>query len=215
MPAKCAMAMVLAMLAPVTLSGVAAAQNSASPQPMIVSVPDGPPPANAPRTAPPAPTSPAIPGIRIESNGALITGPVNARRTYIPLDRLTIPTPMQGHWAKNQAACVPLAQWDDANGPSAPPDNLRITDTAIIAKARMTATQSYVPLPPSISFAMLQSGKPVQLSARPYRKATEILVIFTLPNGDKNHAVMRLSPSGDSIQLQSHGSNESAIRCAG
>lgn len=200
------------VFAAASIAPMAAAMHSpADPQPILVTVPDGPPPA---RIAPPPPaTTPEILGIRIESNGALITGPINARRTYIPLDRALIPPAMRGHWAKDQAACLAPQYWDDASGQSAAKDNLLITDQAIIAKQKLSAIQSFVPPPPTITLAMLQSGKPMRLPARRHRHAPEILAIFTLPDGTKNYAVMRLSPSGETIQLQSHGSNESAIRC--
>src|SRR5690606_15925519 len=145
--------------------------------------------------------------------GALITGPMNARRTYIPLDRILIPPAMRGHWAKDQAGCLAPQYWDDSSGQSAAKDNFLVTDQAIIAKQKLTAVQIFVPPPPSITLAMLQSGKPMMLPARRHQNATEILSIFTLPDGQKIYGIMRLSPSGDSFQLQSHGSNESAIRC--
>lgn len=204
--ASLALAFAVASIAPMA----GATQSTNDPQPMVVIVPDGPPPA---RITPSLPTKPEILGIRIESNGALITGPMNARRTYIPLDRILIPPAMRGHWAKDQAACLAPQYWNDSNGQSAAKDNLLITDQAIIAKQKLSAVQSFVPPPPTITLSMLQSGKPMLLPARRHRYAPEILSIFTLPDGQKIYGIMRLSPSGDSIQLQSHGSNESAIRC--
>ncbi|MCC2602963.1 hypothetical protein [Sphingopyxis yananensis] len=207
MAASLALAFAVASIAPMA----AATQSTNDPQPMVVIVPDGPPPA---RITSSLPTKPEILGIRIESNGALITGPMNARRTYIPLDRILIPPAMRGHWAKDQAGCLAPQYWDDSSGQSAAKDNFLVTDQAIIAKQKLTAVQIFVPPPPSITLAMLQSGKPMMLPARRHQNATEILTIFTLPDGQKIYGIMRLSPSGDSIQLQSHGSNESAIRCS-
>ncbi|HET6538576.1 MAG TPA: hypothetical protein VFG34_10765 [Sphingopyxis sp.] len=204
--ASLALAFAVASIAPMA----AAMGNPADPQPVVVIVPDSPPPA---RITPPSPAKPEILGIRIESNGALITGPMNARRTYIPLDRVLIPPAMRGHWAKDQAACLAPQYWDDASGQSAAKDNLLITNQAIIAKQKLSAVQSFVPPPPTITLAMLQSGKPMRLPARRHRYAPEILTIVTLPDGAKNYVVMRLSPSGETIQIQSHGSKESAIRC--
>lgn len=200
----------LAFVAASSATTAAAMQSPADQQPILVTVPDGPPPA---RMTPPPPATPQILGIRIESSGALITGPMNARRTYIPLDRALIPPAMRGHWAKDQAACLAPQYWDDSSGQSAAKDNLLITDQAIIAKQKLSAVQSFVPPPPTITLAMLQSGKPMLLPARRHRSAPEILTIFALPDGQKFYGIMRLSPSGDSIQLQSDGSNESAIRC--
>lgn len=154
-----------------------------------------------------------ISGIRIESNGALITGPINARRTFIELDRPIIADAMQGHWARSVEVCAPRpANWKDG-GARVAAENLMISEDLIDAKVPMRILQSFVPSPPHISLAMLQSGKKMMLRASQYKKAEEILVIVALPNGARNYTVLRVSPDRSSMVLQNGRSRETAVRC--
>ncbi len=79
---------------------------AAASEPMTVIVPPTPPQ----KPQPTAPRNPnAIQGIRIEGNGALITGPLDSRRVYIVLDEPIVPKPLVGLWVGKQdlwRACV-------------------------------------------------------------------------------------------------------------
>jgi hypothetical protein len=150
-------------------SGLAGAQmvptDAYAPQkPVEVTVPDG-----RGASAPPSHSPPdrgEIAGIRIERNGALITGPINARRTFLPLDKAIVGEAMRGHWARSVKACGPRpVGWDDG-GERVAADNIMIRDDGIDAKVPMRILQSFVPVPPHMSFAMLESGKPMVQRAR-------------------------------------------------
>lgn len=154
-------------------------------------------------------------GIRIESNGALITGPVNARRVYIPLDRPIVPKGMRGPWARSANVCKLPSEWEKTEANAMAEDNLLITNQEIIAKQRLQIRRIFVPLPPTFTLAMLQSGRPLALPARKHKNAAEILVIFSMPNGQRDYLTISLLSEGQIIDLQSRSSHETAVRCAG
>lgn len=179
--------------------------------PVAVTVPDGLGPSAPPSHSPP--DGGAIAGIRIERNGALITGPINARRTYLPLDKAIVGEAMRGHWARSVEICGPRpVGWDDG-GERVAADNIMIRDDGIDAKVPMRILQSFVPVPPHMSFAMLESGNPMVQRARRYRGAEEILVIVAMPDGRRDYSVMTLAPDHRSIMFRNGHSREVAVRC--
>ena len=184
------------------------------PVPIIQDVPSPPPASPAPQGAAIRRDPSQILGIRIESNGALITGPVNARRVYIPLDRPIIPEGMRGHWARSAEICALASEREEAAGQAVVKDNVLITDQEIVAKQRMRILQAFVPLPDTFTMAMLQSGRPLVLPARKHKRAAEVLVIFSTPGGERDYGEIGLLPGGQTIDFHSRSSRETAIRCA-
>lgn len=200
----------------VVVSGSAAAQKMPKEpyvpkEPVVVTVPDGPVPISPPAYRPPSRAE--VLGIRIEPNGALITGPMNARRTFLPLDKAIVGDAMRGHWARSVAACAPRPMDWENGGERTATDNIMVNDDLIDAKRPMRILQSFIPVPPHISFAMLESGKPMVQRARRHRDAEEILVIFAMPDGKRDYSVMTLSADHRSIIFQNGHSREVAVRC--
>ncbi len=181
---------------------------AAASEPMTVIVPSAAPL----KPQPPAPRDPnAIQGIRIEGNGALITGPLGSRRVYIPLDKPIVPKPLVGLWVGKEDLCASApAEAVDA----LPPDGiLRITDTEMLGRMRMAVVKTFVPLPSSFRLEMLQSGRQLVLPARRYRKAEKVLVIHTLPDGRRDYAEIGVSPDRRVLELQGRNGRETAVRC--
>lgn len=192
-----------------TLQGPSALAQS-QPVPVIQDIPFPSPAQESPVKSDPS----EIPGIRIESNGALITGPVNARRVYIPLDRPIVPKGMRGPWARSADVCKLSSEWEKTEANAMAEDNLLITNQEIIAKQRLQIRRIFVPLPPTFTLAMLESGRTLALPARKQKNAAEILVIFSMPNGQRDYLTIRLLSEGQIIDLQSRSSHETAVRCA-
>lgn len=152
-------------------------------------------------------------GIRIESNGALITGPMNARRVFIPLDRPIVPKGMLGHWARSADACSLPAKGQTAAADAVAENNVVITSDEIAGRQRFRIVQTFVPLPPTFTLATLQSGRRLVLPARKYRSAEEVLVILSKPDGTRDYSIVRLLSDGQAIDLQNRNSHETALRC--
>lgn len=152
-------------------------------------------------------------GIRIESNGALITGPMNARRVFIPLDRPIVPKGMLGHWARSADACSAPTGGQTAAADAVVENNFFITSEEILARQRMRIVQTFVPLPSTFTLATLQSGRRLVLPARKHRGATEILVIVSMPDGKRDYSIINLLSEGQELDLRNRNSHETAVRC--
>lgn len=197
----------------ISMSAFQAPSALAQSQPIQVIIQDAPYTPSAP--VPAATRDPSeIQGIRIESNGALITGPVNARRVYIPLNRPFIPEGMRGHWARSADICDLPSDREKADGQAVATDNALITKQEIVAKRRFQVLQTFIPLPPTFTLAMLESGRPLMAPAHKHKRAEEILVIFSMPDGHRDFSVISLHSEGQAITLRRRSSHETAVRCA-
>lgn len=164
-----------------------------------------------PAAAPPRDPS-QIAGIRIDGNGALITGPLDHRRVYIPLDKPIVPSAFFGLWAGTPAVCVAAAA-SRTDSASTPDGSLVIGKTAIVGRKRMTILQTFVPLPATLTMAMLDSGRPLVLPAGKYRGARKVLVTFALPDGQRDYREIGILQDGKTLELQKGNGNETATRC--
>ena len=167
----------------------------------------------APKQRPVARDPADILGIRIESNGALITGPMNARRVFIPLDRPIVPKGMLGHWARSADACSAPAEGHRGAVDAVAENNVFFTSEEIVARQRMRIVQTFVPLPSTFTLATLQSGRQLVLPARKHRAAEEILVIVSTPDGKRDYSIINLLSEGQALDLRNRNSRETAVRC--
>ncbi len=177
-------------------------------EPMTVIVPPTPPQ----KLQPSAPWDPnAIPGIRIEENGALVTGPLDSRRVYIPLDKPIVPKPLVGLWVGKRGLCASAPA--EAEGMLPPDGVLRITGTEMLGRVRMTVVNTFVPLPSSFTLEMLQSGRRLVLPSHRYRDVQKVLVIHTLPDGRRDYAEIGVTPDARVLELHGRNGRETAFRC--
>jgi len=205
------------MIAPIAFAlaamTMAHGQNAfAQSEPMTVIQDDLPP--TAPQQRPVTRDPAEILGIRIESNGALITGPMNARRVFIPLDRPIVPTGMLGHWARSADACSAPPEGHRGVVDAVAENNVFLTSDEIVARQRMRIVQAFVPLPSTFTLATLQSGRKLVLPARKHRAAEEILVILAMPDGKRDYSIINLLSEGQALDLRNRNSHETAVRCA-
>ncbi len=165
----------------------------------------------------PATTSPSDPkqiaGIRIEGNGALITGPLDHRRVYIPLDKPVIPDGFKAVWAAKPELCGPAAAAAKSDPGKLPDGSLTITGKDIIARKILAIEKVYVPLPSSFTTAMLESGRPLVLPATQYRQAPKLLVIYFEPDGTRNYNELGLAEDGGKLSIGRGNGEEIALRC--
>lgn len=169
-------------------------------------------PAPSPRDPLPQPqTDPdRIAGIRIEPNGALITGPLDQRRVYIPFDRPVWPAGFEGVWAGEASICA-SAITESRTG-ALPDGSLQIGHAEIVGRQRLAILKMYAPLPSTFTMAMLNSGRKLELPASRYRDATKVLVILSAPDGKRDYEELTLLADGG-LDLQNTHSHETAVRC--
>jgi|GEM_PF-1680376 len=180
--------------------------------PVIVDVP--PPRRSTTPQAQPDPDPNAILGVRIEDNGALITGPMNARRVYIPLDRADLPTGFRSLWAGDAALCASAVEADRQHPNDLPDGSLRIGRKQIVGRQTMEILQLFVLLPSDFTWDMLESGRRLVLPASRYQDATKVLAIFSGPDGKRGYIELERTADGDGLRLRTRASNETATRCS-
>lgn len=203
----------LACLAAISLAGAAAsslAQNNDAPIPMDYPAwpLDHRPPAVSRHSVAADPDQ--MPGIRIESNGALITGPLNERRVYVPLDRPLLPQAFQGRWAATPELCNALRP-RTRNG-EIPDGVIQIGRDKIMGRQHLSILKTFVPLPSNFTMEMLNSGRDLTLSASRYGDAAKVLIIFSEPDGMRNYRELSLLEDR-SLDIQNGHGHETALRC--
>lgn len=203
----------LACLAAISVAGGAAssmAQSNEAPIPM--DYPSWPMDHRPPAVSRPSEAADPdqILGIRIESNGALITGALNERRVYLPLDRPLLPEGFQGLWAGTPELCNTVRR--GTRNPEIPNGVIQIGPNEIVGRQRLSILKTFVPLPSSFTMEMLNSGRNLTLSASPYRDATNVLLIVSEPDGVRDYIEFVLLKD-DSLVIQSRHSHETALRC--
>lgn len=190
----------------VCIASTTVAQTNKVPVPV-----DIPPPPYGPRLQPPADPDQIV-GIRIEDNGALITGPLDARRVYISLDQPALPRGFEGVWAKEAALCASAVEGSRTG--VMPDGGLVIRPTEIVTIRRFSILKLFVALPSTFTMAMLNFGQNLQLPASRYRDAEKVLAIFAYPDGKRDYAELTLLPD-DRLDIQNRNSHEEAERCTG
>ncbi len=165
----------------------------------------------------PAATPPSDPkqiaGIRTEGNGALITGPLDHRRVYIPLDTPVIPNGFKAVWAARPELCGPAGAAARSEPTKLPDGSLVITEKDIIGRKIWAIQKVYVPLPSSFTKATLESGRPLVLPAFEYRKAPKVLMIYYEPDGTRNYIELTLLENGRKLSIGRGNGEETALRC--
>ncbi|WP_059152997.1 hypothetical protein [Novosphingobium barchaimii] len=154
-----------------------------------------------------------IEGIRIEDNDALITGPINQRRVYIPLDKPVMPAGFRTAWVAKLDSCAAARVALSHPAATLPADTLLITDTQMIARKTWSILQVYVPLPESFTMAMLDSGRPLVLPASKYRGAGKVLVIYAESDGHRGYMELTQLDKGAKLDMSNNRSRETGLRC--
>jgi hypothetical protein len=154
-----------------------------------------------------------IEGIRIEDNDALIIGPINQRRVYIPLDQPVMPAGFRTAWVAKPESCAAARVALSDPTATLPAGTLLITDTQMIVRKTSRILRVYVPLPDSFTMAMLGSGRPLVLPASKYRGVGKVLAIYSESDGHRGYMELTQLDKGAKLDMSNNRSRETGLRC--
>jgi len=178
---------------------------------------DQPPPGPSTSAGPLASAGSANPdeikGIRIESNGALITGPIGERKVYIRLDSAITPLGFQALWVGDQALCTSAREASRSNPENLPDGSILLTDRQMFGRQTYDIQEVFVPIPSTFTLDMLNSGKQLVLPASDYRSALEALVIFSRRDKGRDYMGLTLADQGHTLDLWGPNGKETGTKC--
>ncbi|WP_296081954.1 hypothetical protein [uncultured Agrobacterium sp.] len=157
-------------------------------------------------------TSNDIKGIRIEPNGALITGPLNARKVYIKLDAVDLPRTFQSIWVGDQALCSLASEASKSNAEEMPDGSIFLTERQFFGRQKYDIQAVFVPIPDTFTLDLLNSGKQLVLPGADYRMASEALIIFS-SRGHRDYLILSLIAQGQKLNVRGQNGTETAVRC--
>ncbi|QDG93779.1 hypothetical protein NIBR502774_14330 (plasmid) [Rhizobium sp. NIBRBAC000502774] len=175
--------------------------------------PPGPSTSAGPRASAGSANPDEIKGIRIQSNGALITGPIGARKVYIRLDSAVVPPRFQALWVGDQTLCASAREAGRSNSEKLPDGTILLTDGQMFGRQTYDIQQVFVPLPSTFTLDMLNSGKQLVLPASDYRSTLEALVIFSRRDKGRDYMGLSLSDQEQKLNLWGKNGKETGSRC--
>jgi len=152
-------------------------------------------------------------GIRIESNGALITGPIGKRKVYIRLDSAVVPPRFRALWVADQTLCASAREAGRSNPEKLPDGSILLTEGQLFGRQTYDIQEVFVPIPSTFTLDMLNSGKQLVLPALDYRSTPEALVIFSRQDNGRDYMGLSLADQGQKLKLWGQHGAETGTRC--